>query len=212
MGTAHPLLDVDQNNGTYYSPRRVGAGQVDAVAATTSYVYPTVVGAANPSRPKADLGDGTSGWSFQVELTNMSTEAHTYTLGGQALSEKVESMLFTHHSTNWAGQGIDLTFSSDSVTVPAKSSATVTVTVTPRSAFASYANANAPKGTFIDGAVTFTSTDGAPDLTVPYMGFYGSWGAPAVFDGKWYDGKTSTAHACLLDPDEPGDGRAPGAP
>ena len=196
MGTAHPLLDVDQNNGTYYSPRRVGAGQVDAVAATTSYVYPTVVGAANPSRPKADLGDGTSGWSFQVELTNMSTEAHTYTLGGQALSEIVEGELFTEHSTNWAGQGIDLTFSSESVTVPAKSSATVTVTVTPRSAFASYANANAPKGTFIDGAVTFTSTDGAPDLTVPYMGFYGSWGAPAVFDGKWYDGKTSTAHAC----------------
>ena len=35
MGTAHPLLDVDQNNGTYYSPRRVGAGQVDALAATT---------------------------------------------------------------------------------------------------------------------------------------------------------------------------------
>ena len=196
MGTAHPLLDVDQNNGTYYSPRRVGAGQVDAVAATTSYVYPTVVGAANPSRPKADLGDGTSGWSFQVELTNMSTEAHTYTLGGQALSEIVEGELFTEHSKNWAGQGIDLTFSSESVTVPAKSSATVTVTVTPRSAFASYANANAPKGTFIDGAVTFTSTDGAPDLTVPYMGFYGSWGAPAVFDGKWYDGKTSTAHAC----------------
>ena len=100
------------------------------------------------------------------------------------------------HSQNWAGQGITLAFSSDSVTVPASSSATVTVTVTPRSAFASYANANAPKGTFIDGAVTFTSTDGAPDLTVPYMGFYGSWGAPAVFDGKWYDGTTSTAHAC----------------
>ena len=28
------------------------------------------------------------------------------------------------------------------------------------------------------------------------MGFYGSWGAPAIFDGKWYDGTTSTAHAC----------------
>ena len=196
MGTAHPLLDVDQNNGTYYSPRRVGAGQVDALAATTSFVYPTVVGAANPSRPKADLGDGTQGWTFQVSLTNVSNEARSYTLSGQALSEIVEDGLFTEHSTNWAGAGIDLTFSADSVTVPAQGSATVTVTVTPRSAFASYANANAPKGTFIDGAVTFTSTDGAPDLTVPYMGFYGSWGAPAIFDGKWYDGTTSTAHAC----------------
>ena len=182
MGTARPIVDAEQNDGAFYSPRRVGAGLIDATGATTSFVYPSVVGAENPSRPKADLGDGTSGWTFQVTLTNVSDTAHAYTLGGQALSEKVESMLFTHHSTNWAGQGIDLTFSSDSVTVPAKGAATVTVTVTPREAFASYAAANTPKGTFIDGAVTFTSTDGAPNLTVPYVGFYGSWGAPAIFD------------------------------
>ena len=182
MGTARPITDAQQDDGTFYSPRRVGAGMVDAAGATTSFVYPTVLGAANPSRPKADLGEGTSGWTFQVTLTNVSDTARTFTLGGQALSEKVESTLLTHHSTNWAGQGIDLTFSADSVTVPAKGEATVTVTVTPREAFASYAAANTPKGTFIDGAVTFTSTDGAPNLTVPYMGFYGSWGAPAIFD------------------------------
>ena len=182
MGTARPIVDAEQNDGTYYSPRRVGAGLVDAQGATTASVYPSVVGAADPSRPKADLGDGTSGWTFQVTLTNVSDTARTYTLGGQALSEKVESMLFTHHSMNWAGQGIDLTFSSDSVTVPAKGTATVTVTVTPREAFASYAAENTPKGTFIDGAVTFTGADGAPNLTVPYVGFYGSWGAPAIFD------------------------------
>ena len=182
MGTARPITDAQQDDGTFYSPRRVGAGLVDAAGATTSFVYPTVVGAANPSRPKADLGEGTSGWTFQVTLTNVSDTARTFTLGGQALSEKVESTLLTHHSTNWAGQGIDLTFSADSVTVPAKGEATVTVTVTPREAFASYAAANTPKGTFIDGAVTFTSTDGAPNLTVPYVGFYGSWGAPAIFD------------------------------
>lgn len=182
MGTARPITDAQQDDGTFYSPRRVGAGLVDAAAATTSFVYPTVVGAANPSRPKADLGEGTSGWSFQVTLTNVSDTARTFTLGGQALSEKVESMLLSHHSTNWAGKGIDLTFSADSVTVPAKGESTVTVTVTPREAFASYVAANTPKGTFIDGAVTFTSTDGAPNLTVPYMGFYGSWGAPAIFD------------------------------
>ena len=108
MGTARPIVDAEQNDGTYYSPRRVGAGLVDAQGATTASVYPSVVGAVDPSRPKADLGDGTSGWTFQVTLTNVSDTARTYTLGGQALSEKVESMLFTHHSTNWAGQGIDL--------------------------------------------------------------------------------------------------------
>jgi len=182
MGTAHPIADATRNDGTYYSPRRVGAGMVDAVGATASPVYPTVVGAPDPSRPKADLGDGTNGWTFQVRLTNVSDAAHTYTLGGQALSEDVQSTLFTGHSTNWAGRGIDLTFSSESVTVPAASSATVTVTVTPQAAFASHATANTPNGTFIDGAVTFTSADGQPNLTVPYMGFYGSWGTPAIFD------------------------------
>ena len=181
MGTAHPLPDAEQLDGTYYSPRRVGAGIVDAVAATTTAVYPTVEGALDPSRPKADLGDGTQGWTFKVTLTNLSSEEHSYRLDGQALSEIVEAKYFTQHSKNWAGQGISLTFSANTLSVPAKSSATVTVTVTPQAEFASYAKSHATKGTFIDGAVTFTSVDGQPDLTVPYMGFYGSWGAPSVF-------------------------------
>ena len=194
MGTAHPIVDATKADGAFYSPRRVGAGLVDAVGATTSPVYPSVVGAADSSRPKADLGDGTDGWTFQVQLTNVSDAAHTYTLGGQALSEDVQSMLFTGHSTNWAGKGIDLTFSSDSVTVPAKSSATVTVTVTPTAEFASYAAEHTPQGTFIDGAVTFTSTDGQPSLTVPYLGFYGAEEEPTIFDSPVYEkGKIGTS-------------------
>ena len=203
MGTAHPLIDVELGDGTYYSPRKVGAGAVDALAATTATVYPTVVGAADPSRPKADLGDGTNGWTFQVRLTNLSDAAHTYTLSGQALSEMVEEGIFAEHSQNWAGAGISLTFSGDGVaeagdaqqiTVPATSNATVTVTVTPESEFTTFASEHTPKGTFIDGAVTFTSEDGTPSLTVPYLGFYGSWGAPSVFDGKWSDGETTPVH------------------
>ena len=203
MGTAHPLIDVELGDGTYYSPRKVGAGAVDALAATTATVYPSVVGAADPSRPKADLGDGTTGWTFQVRLTNLSDAAHTYTLGGQALSEMVEEGLFAEHSQNWAGQGISLTFTGDGlaeaggtqqVTVPANSNATVTVAVTPEAEFAAFAAQNTPKGTFIDGAVTFTSGDETPSLTVPYLGFYGSWGAPSVFDGKWSDNETTPVH------------------
>ena len=203
MGTAHPLIDVELGDGTYYSPRKVGAGAVDALAATTATVYPSVVGAADPSRPKADLGDGTTGWTFQVRLTNLSDAAHTYTLGGQALSEMVEEGLFAEHSQNWAGQGISLTFTGDGlaeaggaqqVTVPANSNATVTVAVTPEAEFAAFAAQNTPKGTFVDGAVTFTSGDETPSLTVPYLGFYGSWGAPSVFDGKWSDNETTPVH------------------
>ena len=194
MGTAHPVVDATQADGAFYSPRQVGSGLVDAVGATTSPVYPSVVGAANPSRPKADLGDGTNGWTFQVQLTNVSGTDRTYTLGGQALSPTIEGNSFTFRSTNWTNTGIGLAFSTDSVTVPAKSSVTVTVTVTPTAEFASYASAYAPVGTYIDGAVTFTSVDGQPGLTVPYMGFYGSWGDPSVFDGKWDDPSGGGVH------------------
>ncbi|MDK7160572.1 hypothetical protein QP415_12035, partial [Pauljensenia sp. UMB3104] len=45
MGTARPLTDAAQTTGALYSPRKQGAGLVDALAATTSSVYPTVVGA-----------------------------------------------------------------------------------------------------------------------------------------------------------------------
>ena len=194
MGTAHPIVDATKADGAFYSPRRVGAGLVDAVGATTSPVYPSVVGAADSSRPKAELGDGTDGWTFQVQLTNVSDAAHTYTLGGQALSEDVNFLLYTGHATNWTGKGIDLAFSSDSVTVPAKSSATVTVTVTPTAEFASYAAEHTPQGTFIDGAVTFTSTDGHPSLTVPYLGFYGAEEEPTIFDSPVYEkGKIGTS-------------------
>ncbi|WP_454930540.1 S8 family serine peptidase, partial [Actinomyces sp.] len=194
MGTAHPIVDATKADGAFYSPRRVGAGLVDAVGATTSPVYPSVVGAADSSRPKAELGDGTDGWTFQVQLTNVSDAAHTYTLGGQALSEDVNFLLYTGHATNWTGKGIDLTFSSDSVTVPAKSSATVTITVTPTAEFASFAAEHTPQGTFIDGAVTFTSTDGQPGLTVPYLGFYGAEEEPKIFDSPVYEkGKIGTS-------------------
>ena len=194
MGTAHPIVDATKADGAFYSPRRVGAGLVDGVGATTSPVYPSVVGAADSSRPKAELGDGTDGWSFQVQLTNVSDAAHTYTLGGQALSEDVNFLLYTGHATNWTGKGIDLAFSSDSVTVPAKSSVTVTVTVTPTAEFASFAAEHTPQGTFIDGAVTFTSTDGQPGLTVPYLGFYGAEEEPTIFDSPVYEkGKIGTS-------------------
>ena len=63
---------------------------MNVLAATTSSVYPSVVGAADPSRPKADLGDGTTGWHFDVTLHNLSGVAATYEMNTQALSEIVE--------------------------------------------------------------------------------------------------------------------------
>ena len=198
MGTATPVVDPLQDTGAYYSPRKQGAGLVNIMAATTSSVYPSVVGAADPSRPKADLGDGTTGWHFDVTLHNLSGVAATYEVNSQALSEIVEGGFFTGHSSDWRGRGVAISYSGAAVsgtgegatvTVPASGEATVGVDVTPGSEFARYVSDNAPSGTFLDGFVRFTSrTQGQADLTVPYLGFYGDWGKPAIFDSLASDG------------------------
>ena len=201
MGTARPLTDAAQTSGALYSPRKQGAGLVDALAATTSSVYPTVVGAPEQSRPKADLGDGTTGWHFDVTLHNLSGVEATYELSSQALSEIVEGGFFTEHSSDWRGKGVEIRYSGGalavaegaSVTVPASGEVTVGIDVTPGAEFASYVAQNAPNGTFLDGFVRFASkTGGQPDLAVPYLGFYGDWGKAPIFDALASEGGAHT--------------------
>ena len=198
MGTAVPVADPNAGSGACYSPRKQGAGLVNVQAATTSSVYPTVNGATDASRPKADLGDGTKGWHFDVTLHNLSGTAATYDLSAQALSENISGGLFTGSSTDWNGKGVSVSFSNNSVTVPAKGEATVGIDVTPGSQFAQWVSANAPSGTFLDGFVRFTArTNGQSDMTVPYLGFYGSWGTPSIFDQMVSEGDGHAASSAI---------------
>ena len=201
MGTATPVVDPLQDTGVFYSPRKQGSGLTNVLAATTSSVYPTVVGAPEQSRPKADLGDGTNGWHFDVTLHNLSGVEATYSLNTQALSEIVDGGFFTGQSSDWRGKGVNIAYSGAAsasgegatVTVPANGEATVGIDVTPGSEFASYVADNTPNGTFLDGFVRFTSkTESQPDLTVPYAGFYGNWGKAPIFDALASSGGAHT--------------------
>ena len=191
MGTAAPIVDPLQDTGVFYSPRKQGSGLTNVLAATTSSVYPTVVGAPEQSRPKADLGDGTKGWHFDVTLHNLSGAEASYELSSQALSEIVEGGFFTGRSADWRGKGVNIAYSGAAsasgegatVTVPANGEATVGVDVKPGADFDASVAQNTPNGTFLDGFVRFTSkTASQPDLTVPYLGFYGNWGKAPIFD------------------------------
>ena len=202
MSTAAPIVDPLQDTGAPYSPRKQGSGLANVLAATTSSVYPTVVGAPEQSRPKADLGDGTKGWHFDVTLHNLSGAEATYELSSQALSEIVEGGFFTGHSADWRGKGVDIAYSGAAVsgtdegaiiTVPANGEATVGVDVKPGADFDASIAQNMPNGTFLDGFVRFTSkTASQPDLTVPYLGFYGNWGKAPIFDALASEGGAHT--------------------
>ena len=94
MSTASPMVDP-RDTSSYYTPRQQGAGLANAVAATTTDVYATVDGAADASRPKADLGESGNGqWSFTITLHNVGSQARSFTPDTAALSDTVANGLF----------------------------------------------------------------------------------------------------------------------
>ncbi|MFR8334282.1 MAG: hypothetical protein ACLU9S_19600 [Oscillospiraceae bacterium] len=73
------------------------------------------------------------------------------------------------------------------VEVPANGSVTVYATVTLTSEDKAYMDENYPNGIYVDGFVrAYALTEGAVDLSLPFLGFYGDWSQPPVFDSAWY--------------------------
>lgn len=194
MSTASPMADP-RDLSSYYTPRQQGAGIANAVAATTTDVYATVDGATDASRPKADLGESVNGqWSFTITLHNVGSQARTFDPDAAALSDTVADGLFQQQMRNWAGQGIDVSYSGDAynaesgkVTVPAGGIANLTVSVSCQNEFAQFASENTPMGTFVDGFAMLKSANDGVDLSVPFMGFYGDWSKASVFDAAASD-------------------------
>ena len=183
MSTADPI--IDSNSGVEASPRQQGAGLVDAYEAVNSKAYLTV----NGEKPKAELGDSSTGkYVFSFEIHNISGEDKTYTLSGSLLSEAV-----TSDGTNlymagydWALSG-DVTFDKDSVNVPAGGKTNVKVTVQLSDDDKEMFEAYWENGGYVEGYVYLTNEEGAIELNLPFLGFYGDWTEAPVFDtAYWY--------------------------
>lgn len=73
------------------------------------------------------------------------------------------------------------------VLVPAGETVTVTVTIVLSDADKEYMDTYYENGIYVEGFVTLTAgTEGALDLSLPYMGFYGNWSDARVFDTGWW--------------------------
>lgn len=72
----------------------------------------------------------------------------------------------------------------DQVTVPAGGSTTVYVTVTLSQEDKQYMDTYYENGIYVDGFVRLYGKQG--DLSLPFVGFYGDWSAPRIFDTGWY--------------------------
>ncbi len=202
MNTAIPVLD---EYGVAYTPRKQGAGLANLYNAIHTGAYVTVDGS---DRPKADLGHSPDGdFTKNVTLTihNTSDAELSYDLSVLALTAQQTTALGNDGVTydvisNYArvmpeGE-LAVTFSEDTVTVAPGGTKSVNVklqlTAAGKAALADFVN-----GTFLDGFIQLKSEDGI-DLTVPYMGFYGDWGKPEVFDDSIYGEETASVYPSAM--------------
>ena len=183
MSTANPI--VSSATGLEASPRQQGSGLVNAIGAVTAEAYLTVGG----EKPKAELGDSATGrYTFSFEIHNFSDSAKTYTLDSSLLTEDYVDMggieFMAEQGRALSGS---VSFSKDTVVVPAGGVQNVTVTVTLSAEDKAWMEEHFENGIFVEGFVYLNDENGV-DLSLPFLGFYGDWTEAPVFDTAfWYD-------------------------
>ena len=203
MNTAIP---VEDEYGVAYTPRKQGAGLAQVNAAINTGAYVTVDG---NDRPKAELGDSANGYfSKEVTLTihNISDADLTYNMSAIPLTAQEETVTvngvkyncISNYARILPDSEFQVTFSANSVTVPAGGTATVSVklrlTTEGEAALANFTN-----GTFLDGFIVLESQDiSGIDLSVPYLGFYGDWGQASVYDASIYGEEEASVYASSM--------------
>ena len=187
--TNHLLVSTavpQQENGVYVSPRRQGAGLVNAAAAISTPAYIDVDGKLVG---KLELGDD-PGWSGSYDL-NFRVE----NLGSDTLSYSMKAVLLRPDTAEQDGKTMVL--ASDvlirevdlgSVSVPAggtQVSRTVSLTASDIAAIRDLF----PNGSYVEGFVILTAADGsAPQIGLPLLAFLGDWTSAPILDrANWFD-------------------------
>lgn len=173
------------DNSVPYSPRRQGSGLIQVEEAIKNKVIVTDDN-KNAAVALKEIGKTST---FNLNLKNYDSKAVTYTLGNSAvLSEKITDD--KGHFKDYAISGANTSFSNNSVTIPAKGQAKITVTITLPDSFKTEQ--------YVEGFINFKSNDAnVPSLNVPYLGFYGNWSKPNIFDAPAWDTNTLIGNESL---------------
>ncbi|WP_234123181.1 S8 family serine peptidase [Clostridium hydrogenum] len=202
MNTATVLTDSTDSTANIlpYSPRRQGAGLVNALSAVNDYV--TVTGADGVADVALRQISGNTA-TFKLNLRNYGNADVTYDV-------KDLSGVMTEEQKDQSGESYDVkldgatvNFDKNKVTVPSKGQTQVTVTVN--------IPTTAPKEIYAEGYISFvpegSTEDGvaAPTLGIPYMGFYGDWSKPSIIDAPvWDSDNTILGDTALMTQDSKG--------
>lgn len=187
MSTSEPIYySGDEEETVPYSPRLQGAGLVsieDAVA-TNAILF------GDDGRTKLSLGEITDSFTLEFTIENMGdtpitldTNSVTVTSDGYKSDGGVTYVLGTPKLLQTED---DL---GDTITVSANDTEVVSVTVTLSDEDEIAAQSEVfTNGFFVDGFVNLSSsTADNPDISIPFMGFYGDWTSAPVLDKTMYD-------------------------
>ena len=207
MSTATIALD---RNGNPYSPRKQGAGIADIAKSTTTPAYLHVDGINKTKLELKDDPNRTGVYTMSINLTNISDHTVSYKLGNITMTESVsasdpeyvaEMAYILSNTSDYKVEGGE--FVDGVVCVEAGKTAKITVTITLSAEDKSYLNATFKNGMYVEGYLTFTSTeeDGI-DLNAPFLAFYGDWGEAPIFDLDYYEVETEAHNNAIDDEDK----------
>ncbi len=172
------------------SPRAQGAGAVSLENAVKS---PAVVVNTYNDKVKVELGEiSGTGTDFSFIVKNISLEPVTYTLGAEVVTDSTEQKVIASGKTvkvvsgSRILDGAEVTFDcGGSVIVPVGGAVTVNARLDLSGADLAALGEVFENGFFVEGFV-YLSNEELPQLSIPFMGFYGDWSAVPAFDGEAY--------------------------
>lgn len=196
MSTAKAHKDQGRNqgiagSGNYTSPRRQGAGTMDLYAATTTPVIVT----AKSGISKVTLKEIDEQTNFTLKLENFSDKDVTYKVNGNVQTDLAYDQYNHLEAQSIYKKGTKehpITFDKQEITVKANSTAELKVSVDLNNTVTAFEEKDLKEvfenGNFVEGFVTFTDVeDKAPELSIPYVGFYGEWDKANIIDDSIYD-------------------------
>lgn len=203
MSTATIVSDEYKNE---YSPRRQGAGMVDLDACVNSDVY---LVNDQSKKAKVELFEVGDEINFDFDLVNIGNKERSYELDGSILSDEFmplkdgngsimsyvvvpTSHSFTDSEMYINGELVVKKASNNTsggaiktgkiISVSANSKKTVSVQIRLGQHDVDLYNDVFANGFFVEGFVKLLAVDNQPDLSIPYMGFYGQWDSGNVID------------------------------
>jgi len=170
---------------TEYSPRVQGAGVLNVASSVNTPVVLT----GSDQKSKINLGDELTD-SFNIKFTAENISSSDAEYDNIYLSISTDGYALSGERNIVSGTRLLNAESNlpQSIVIPAEKSIEINAGVKldeSQTAILSEVFAN---GFFIDGFVYFKRNDGSlPDLSIPFMGFYGDWTKAPIFDTTAYD-------------------------